>query len=422
MEKFQLNTTNSSSSSKSHLTARTSPIRLQIQRNVPTKIDQARRNRDDRTFTALENILQRPKTGSKALGISFRGLNVRGTLGSNYLHTVTTAPLQVYDFIRTLAQTWKRRQEVILHHFDGLVRKGELLAVLGRPGSGCTTLLKVLAGQLGSLQLEDPHSINYEGAWVSDMCNEFRSECIYTAELDVHFPELTVSETLRFAADTRPSDLGTTEELRHVLANVLGLSEAATTKVGDDIIRGISGGEKKRLSIVEAVNGLATIQCWDNVTRGMDSATALIIIGLFKRIALLRKTTVLVSLYQASQRVLDLFDKVTVLYEGQQIFFGTWTQGQAYFESMGFRRPHKMTAGDFFTALTNPKEARSLVRDGYGNTVPSTAEDFAYLWHRSHERTQLIQEINAFDGACPPRDEVLQRLRKYRAAATGSEP
>lgn len=101
-----------------------------------------------------------------------------------------------------------------------------------------------------------------------------------------------------------------------------GLLHTMNTFVGNDFIRGISGGERKRVSIAEAILAGATIQCFDNSTRGLDSANALEFIKFLKISADLGTSSVFVSLYQASQDAYDVFDKVTVLYLGRQIYFG----------------------------------------------------------------------------------------------------
>ncbi len=111
----------------------------------------------------------------------------------------------------------------------------------------------------------------------------FRGEIIYQAETDIHFPQLTVGETLLFAALARTprnrlpgvSRRKYAEHLRNVVMAMFGISHTMHTRVGNDYIRGVSGGERKRVSIAEATLNQSTIMCWDNSTRGLDSATAL---------------------------------------------------------------------------------------------------------------------------------------------------
>lgn len=146
------------------------------------------------------------------------------------------------------------------------------------------------------------------------MHHDFRGEVIYNAETDVHFPHLTVGETLSFAAQTRaprnrlPGVTRTqyAEHMRDVVMAVFGISHTANTKVGDDFVRGVSGGERKRVSIAEAALSGSPLQCWDNSTRGLDSATALEFVKTLKIQSEISGATVLVSMYQASQSSYDV--------------------------------------------------------------------------------------------------------------------
>lgn len=147
---------------------------------------------------------------------------------------------------------------------------------------------------------------------------QFRGETIYTAETETHFPNLTVGQTLEFAARARiPRNRmkGVTREkyalhMRDVVMAVYGLSHTIHTKVGDDFIRGVSGGERKRVSIAEAFLSGATIQCWDNSTRGLDSATALEFVKTLRISSNLIGATSVVAIYQASQAAYDVSDRL----------------------------------------------------------------------------------------------------------------
>jgi ATP-binding cassette subfamily G (WHITE) protein 2 (PDR) len=114
------------------------------------------------------------------------------------------------------------------------------------------------------------------------MHTAFRGEAIYTAEVDAHFPNLTVGNTLYFAALARtprqiPGGISReqyAEHLRDVIMAAFGISHTINSPVGNDFIRGVSGGERKRVTIAEAALSHAPLQCWDNSTRGLDSANA----------------------------------------------------------------------------------------------------------------------------------------------------
>jgi ATP-binding cassette subfamily G (WHITE) protein 2 (PDR) len=100
-------------------------------------------------------------------------------------------PLEVGSLFKRLIGRRQQTKIQILRDFDGLVRSGEMLVVLGRPGSGCSTLLKTIAGETSGFFVDSNAYINYQGISKEQMHNDFRGECIYQAEVDVHFPQLT---------------------------------------------------------------------------------------------------------------------------------------------------------------------------------------------------------------------------------------
>ena len=157
------------------------------------------------------------------------------------------------------------------------------------------------------------------------MHRSFRGECTYQPEPDIHFPHLTVAQTLDFAAQARiPSEYTTRSDRRLTAENscnaviaALGLDQTRDTKVGNALVRGISGGERKRTSIAEVLVSHSPLQCWDNSTRGLDSANALQVVRTLRQSATNSGVLAIVTLYQASQEIYDHFDKVTLLYEGR---------------------------------------------------------------------------------------------------------
>ena len=294
--------------------------------------------------------------------------------------------------------------------------------VLGRPGSGCSTLLKTIAGETHGFYIDEKSEINYQGIPKDKMHKDFRGECMYQAEVDVHFPQLTVGQTLNFAAQARaPRNRlpGVTrkqyaDHMTKVIMAVFGISHTYNTKVGNDFVRGVSGGERKRVSIAEAALGGSPLQCWDNSTRGLDSATALEFVKTLRTSTSLAGSTAAVAVYQASQSIYDIFDKVVVLYEGRQIYFGSTQTAKDFFVNMGFVCTERATTGDFLTSLTNPAER--IVREGFEHLVPRTSDEFAAAWQKSDERARLLQQIEQFDRDYPLGGEQLERFKISRKA------
>lgn len=189
---------------------------------------------------------------------------------------------------------------------------------------------------------------------------------------------------------------------------IFGLTHTVDTRVGDDVIRGVSGGERKRVSIAEAALTGAKFQCWDNSTRGLDSANAINFCRNLRLQADLLGVASAVTLYQAPQSAYDLFDRVTVIYEGRQIFFGRRSEAKQYFQDLGFHCPERQTVPDFLTSMTSLYERR--VRPGFEDMVPRTPDEFVQKWRTSKHRQQLLQELAAYKQKHPSQD----RLEEYQ--------
>jgi ABC-type multidrug transport system ATPase subunit len=258
-----------------------------------------------------------------------------------------------------------------------------------------------------------------------EMHTNHRGEAIYTAEVDVHFPMLTVGDTLTFAARARqPRELpGNTDRtvfsnhLRDVVMAMFGISHTVNTQVGNEYIRGVSGGERKRVTIAEAALSGAPLQCWDNSTRGLDSANAIEFCKTLRLQTDLFQNTACVSIYQAPQSAYDLFDKAVVLYEGHQIFFGRADEARQYFIDLGFHCPARATTPDFLTSMTSPAER--IVREGFEGRAPNTPEDFGRAWKESMHYRKLQAEIEEYKVTHPldgPDAEAFRTLKHAQQA------
>ncbi|KAF5667190.1 atpase [Fusarium heterosporum] len=363
----------------------------------------------------------------RTAGIAFKNLDAFGFgQATDFQNTLTNVFLNASSLVRKAFGDKGQRID-ILRNVDGLVEAGEMLCVLGPPGSGCSTLLRSIAGETHGFHLGDNTILNYQGIRPSQMKKAYRGEAIYTAEVDHHFPHLTVGDTLYFAARCRcpPKDklpAGVTpreyaEHLRDVIMAMFGISHTKNTRVGDDYVRGVSGGERKRVTIAEAALGYSPLQCWDNSTRGLDSANAVEFCRVLRTQADVLGISSCVAIYQAPQSAYNLFDKVIVLYEGRQIYFGRTDEAQAYFEGLGFICPEQQSTADFLTSMTNPAER--IVRPG-ANT-PRTSDEFAKAWKDSQQHSRLIDDIDyymeqhPFDGADLQRFSQSRRLDQARA-------
>ncbi|PWN90960.1 hypothetical protein FA10DRAFT_267384 [Acaromyces ingoldii] len=361
--------------------------------------------------TFLTQILQRRDEGghgSRSMGLAFQDYTVTGIgagVGlSKSIGDVLTEPLRIGSTIRAMRYP---PIKTILHGFEGHVKPGEMLLVLGRPGSGCTTLLKSLASYRDGFR-SITGTVSYQGFDHTMIDTLLRSDVAYCPEDDIHFPTLTVGQTLDFAAATRAPQarrrvMFTTASnkrseyislVRQVLGTVLGLRHTFNTKVGNELIRGVSGGEKKRVSVAEVMATRAKIQLWDNSSRGLDASTAVEFIRALRIGTDLGKTTTIASIYQAGESLTRMFDKVTLLYEGRQIFFGPVEEALGYFYEMGYEPHHRQTTADFLVSLTDPY-AR-IVRPGFESRAPRTAQEFEHYWRESQLGKRCHEETTAY--------------------------
>lgn len=199
---------------------------------------------------------------------------------------------------------------------------------------------------------------------------------------------------------------------------VFGLSHTYNTKVGNDFVRGVSGGERKRVSIAEMAVAGAPLAAWDNSTRGLDSATALKFVEATRNSADLTGTSHAIAIYQASQAIYDRFDKAVVLYSGRQIYYGPASKAKQFFEEQGWYCPKRQTTGDFLTSITNPTERKP--RGGMEKQVPRTPEDFEAYWRKSDMYNSLQKEIEDHEAEFPVGGDTLDRLHQQKRSAQAS--
>ncbi|KAJ5584748.1 uncharacterized protein N7459_004548 [Penicillium hispanicum] len=352
-------------------------------------------------------------------GVVFSNLSISGSGAPIQYQNTLISSLGVPFRAAARALSGKNRSppRQILHNFDGLMQGGELLLVLGRPGSGCTTFLKTITGHLGGLTMGPESKIHYEGVDFEQMIKNHRGEVAYNKEVDLHFPHLTTGQTLTFAAHARAPHRrveGMTrdeyvETLTQVVMSVFGLSHTYNTKVGSEFVRGVSGGERKRVSIAEMFLSRCRIGAWDNSTRGLDAASALKFVRSLRLAADMGQSCHAIAAYQASQSMYDLFDKVVLLYQGYQIYYGPRDRAVSFFEDMGYVRPERQVSGDFLTAITNPTERKA--RPGMEEKVPRTPKEFSEYWKKSPEYQTLQEQIMTYEKQHPPSGEDSKRLQ-----------
>ncbi|PHH78033.1 hypothetical protein CDD80_7448 [Ophiocordyceps camponoti-rufipedis] len=343
--------------------------------------------------------LQQQGITYRRTGVAFRHLDVYGSGAALQLQStvgsVLLTPLRLPELIRA------RRKKEPRHILHG-------------------TLLRALTGELHGLKLGEEASVHFTGIPLDRMRKEFRGEIVYNQEVDKHFAHLTVGQTLEFAAAARTpssriqgmSRRKLSEHVARVVMTVFGLSHTYNTKVGSDFVRGVSGGERKRVSIAEMVVAGSPLAAWDNSTRGLDSATAFKFVQSLRMTCDLASQTNLVAIYQASQAIYDLFDKATVLYQGRQIYFGPASQARRFFEDQGWHCPPRQTTGDFLTAVTNPSERRA--RPGMEDRVPRTPAEFETYWRESPDYQALKEDLDEYEERTLGGENVRETMAEFR--------
>lgn len=241
------------------------------------------------------------------------------------------------------------KEKTILNGVTGIVCPGEMLAMLGPSGSGKTTLLTALGGRLsGKLS----GKITYNSQPFS---GAIKRRTGFVAQDDVLYPHLTVTETLLFTALLRlPQSLSREEKERHVehVIAELGLNKCRNSMIGGPLFRGISGGEKKRVSIGQEMLINPSLLLLDEPTSGLDSTTALRILTTVKRLADGGRT-VITTIHQPSSRLYHMFDKVVLLSEGCPIYYGPASTALEYFSSVGFSTSITINPADLLLDLAN---------------------------------------------------------------------
>ncbi|TYI44438.1 hypothetical protein ES332_A01G236200v1 [Gossypium tomentosum] len=198
----------------------------------------------------------------------------------------------------------------ILNGITGAVNPGEVLALMGPSGSGKTTLLNLLGGRL--IQSTVGGSITYNDQPYSKF---LKSRIGFVTEDDVLFPHLTVEETLMYAARLRLPKVLTRQQKEKRAVDViyeLGLERCQDTMIGGSFVRGVSGGERKRVCIGNEIIINPSLLFLDEPTSGLDSTTALRTIQTLQDIAEVGKT-VITTIHQPSSRLFHKFDKLILL-------------------------------------------------------------------------------------------------------------
>ncbi|RAW21901.1 Pleiotropic drug resistance protein 1 [Phytophthora cactorum] len=285
-------------------------------------------------------------------------------------------------------------------------------------GSGKSSLMKLLSGRFPkdkSVSIEG--EVAYNGTSTEELHNRLPQLVSYVPQRDKHYPELTVKETLEFAHAACGGELserdashlvnGTPDEnaealkaaqalAKHypdVVIQQLGLENCQNTIVGDAMLRGVSGGERKRVTTGELSFGNKYVMMMDEISTGLDSAATFDIITTQRSLAKKFHKTVVISLLQPSPEVFALFDDVMILNGGHLMYHGPCKEALGYFETLGFKCPPSRDVADFLLDIGTNKQYQYEVKLERGGAIPRTPSEFADAFKLSTIYSQTLREL-----------------------------
>ncbi|XP_042516397.1 pleiotropic drug resistance protein 1-like [Macadamia integrifolia] len=347
-----------------------------------------------------ENFLLKLKDRLDRVGIEVPTIEVRfervnvdaeAYVGSRALPTILNFSANMLEGLLSYLHILPSRKEPlsILHDVTGIIKPGRMTLLLGPPSSGKTTLLLSLAGKLDQ-DLKFSGRITYNGHGMDEFVPQ--RTAAYISQHDLHIGEMTVRETLAFSArfqgvgdryemltellrrekeaNIKPdADLDIFMKARALegqevsvvtdyVLKILGLEVCADTMVGDQMLRGISGGQRKRVTTGEMLVGPARALFMDEISTGLDSSTTFQIVNSIRQYIHILKGTAVISLLQPAPETYDLFDDIILLSDGHIVYQGPREHVLEFFESMGFKCPERKGVADFLQEVTSRKDQK----------------------------------------------------------------
>ncbi|EQC27218.1 hypothetical protein SDRG_14935, partial [Saprolegnia diclina VS20] len=332
-------------------------------------------------------------------------------------HELPTLYNHVKKIARGLARKKRSIRKDVLHPMSGVFKPSTTTLLLGQPGSGKSSLMKILSGRFPMHKnITVGGTVTFNGAKSEDVKAQLPQFTAYMNQRDFHYPTLSVKETLAFAhacsggaaVPQRVLDslqYGSPEENAQakaviqslynvypdIITRQMGLKICEDTIVGNAMLRGVSGGERKRVTVGEMEFGMKQVSFMDEISTGLDSAAAYDIVKSQKSMAASLKKTIVIALLQPSPELYNLFDEVLLMNEGHVMYHGARSLALEYFESLGFKCPPKRDVADFLLDLGTPQQDQYVV-DG-ATSVPRTPSDYADVFRRSAIFAEMMSHL-----------------------------
>eukprot|EP00227_Mantoniella_beaufortii_P011174 CAMPEP_0197591472 /NCGR_PEP_ID=MMETSP1326-20131121/13381_1 /TAXON_ID=1155430 /ORGANISM="Genus nov. species nov., Strain RCC2288" /LENGTH=1392 /DNA_ID=CAMNT_0043156947 /DNA_START=71 /DNA_END=4249 /DNA_ORIENTATION=- len=286
----------------------------------------------------------------------------------------------------------------VLQSVEGVFRPGEITLLLAPPGHGKTSLLKAVAGVLPTSGDRMTGSVKYSGLTGAELAAKGvdvnRLAC-YVEQVDTHLPFLNVKETAQFSHENStpaPADPALHADKLRAVTSLLALDGCINTIIGNDLVRGVSGGEKKRVTVAEALVTNVRLLCMDEISTGLDAAVTYNIIAALREWARTTNGTAVIALLQPTPEVFNQFDQLMLLREGAPVYHGPRDKAVEHFTKLGFVAPNPGSGEDiadwFVNLVATPQKAfmkgSSLKLANLASSgAPVTTKALAAAWRAS---------------------------------------
>ncbi|EPX71486.1 brefeldin A resistance protein [Schizosaccharomyces octosporus yFS286] len=342
------------------------------------------------------DTLQQFGIHDRVTGFSARRFKVFGRFNERL--TITSLLDQLMYPLNVLFSRKPKRDTIpLIKEFDAVLDPGAFLLVIGHEGSGAHNLLKVLSGVVEKNETLEG-SLTYNGLDYHTMHSQYRTDLSYHTDDHSSIATISVRRLLEFVCACRLPEVKrdgvsrqeTIQKICELMRDAFELNQYYDQRIFE--IR--SGGEQKRISIAETMCARPLFQCWDNTLREFDSVTAAHILSRIKIISRVFGMTLTAISNQLSDKILRMFDMITVLYEGEQIFYGPSSRVKDYFLGLGYVPQSHSTIGEFVTSLFYP-ELR-IVNKNHKGFIPSTPAEFRQCWLESEDYARLVSDIDQY--------------------------